>query len=208
MDRNLKMDSLLSHLPAAVYSCECIGSWKMYFISDGITDISGYKPSDFINKDIHTFSIIIHTDDKKMVEEAVFEAVEQRKAFSVEYRILDTENKIHWVLDKGTAKYDEEDKVIWLEGMIIDITDLKAIIEKQDDKIEKLEQHLRNIKLISGRIPLCTKCGKTKDDGEKWIPIEKYIENNSEVIFNHEICPDCKNKLYGDQNWYKDENSR
>lgn len=205
METRPRAESILSNVPAVFYSCECSSSWKMYYMSDGITAITGHKPSEFINKDIHTFSIIIHTDDKKRVEDVVFKAVDERKPYSVQYRILDKENNIHWVIDKGTAIYDKDDEVVWLEGVIIEINEFQMMIQSQQNKIEKLENTLNHIKKLSGRISLCTKCGKTKGEQENWVSMEKYIEKNSEAIFNHEICPDCKKELYGGHSWFEGE---
>ena len=42
-----------------------------------------------------------------------------------------------------------------------------------------------------------------RDDKGYWNQIESYIQEHSEALFSHGICPDCTIKLYGDEDWYK-----
>jgi hypothetical protein len=36
-----------------------------------------------------------------------------------------------------------------------------------------------------------------------WNRIETYIHNHSEAEFSHGLCPECMDKMYGQQAWYK-----
>jgi PAS domain-containing protein len=40
-------------------------------------------------------------------------------------------------------------------------------------------------------IPICSHCGKVRDDEESWMRIESYFKDNWDVDFSHSICPDC-----------------
>jgi hypothetical protein len=40
-------------------------------------------------------------------------------------------------------------------------------------------------------IPICSVCGKVRDDKESWMRIEAYFKNNWDVDFSHGLCPDC-----------------
>ena len=68
-----------------------------------------------------------------------------------------------------------------------------------------LQQALSEIKTLKGLIPICAQCKKVRDDSGYWQQVESYITDHSEAEFSHSICPDCKNKLYGD---YLDEDER
>ena len=66
------------------------------------------------------------------------------------------------------------------------------LMEKNSD----LEKALREIKQLSGLLPICASCKKIRDDKGYWKQIEAYISENSEAKFSHGICPECATKLY------------
>lgn len=40
-------------------------------------------------------------------------------------------------------------------------------------------------------IPICSICGKVRDDKESWMRVETYFKNSWDVDFSHGYCPDC-----------------
>jgi hypothetical protein len=71
---------------------------------------------------------------------------------------------------------------------------------------QRLEKNLikanSEIKILRGFLPICSSCKKIRDDKGYWNQIEEYIHQHSEAEFSHGICPECSNRLYGDQDWY------
>ncbi len=63
---------------------------------------------------------------------------------------------------------------------------------------DKLLEALKEIKALSGLLPICTSCKKIRDDKGYWNQIEGYIQRHSEAQFSHGICPDCAKKIYPD----------
>lgn len=61
---------------------------------------------------------------------------------------------------------------------------------------ELLERALREIKTLSGLIPICCHCKKIRDDQGYWQQVEKYVQDRTEADFSHSICPECVEKLY------------
>jgi len=60
------------------------------------------------------------------------------------------------------------------------------------------------LKTLRGLIPICAKCKNIRDDDKGlWKEIETYIEENSQALFSHGLCPGCMKDLYGDTDWYK-----
>lgn len=64
--------------------------------------------------------------------------------------------------------------------------------------LKKLQSALKDIRTLSGLIPICASCKKIRDDKGFWNQVENYIQDRSDVHFSHGICPDCKGKLYPD----------
>ncbi|HOF34231.1 MAG TPA: hypothetical protein PK624_09970 [Spirochaetota bacterium] len=64
------------------------------------------------------------------------------------------------------------------------------------ENINRLEEASRNIKILSGLIPICSSCKKIRDDAGYWHQIEKYIKEHSDAVFSHGLCPSCAKELY------------
>ena len=62
--------------------------------------------------------------------------------------------------------------------------------------ISRLEEALKNVKTLTGFLPICANCKKIRDDEGYWQQIEEYIMDHSEADFTHGICNECVEKLY------------
>lgn len=126
-----QLTTLIQNLPGIVYRCKSDAEWTMEFVSDKCYQITGYRPSDFINNKTIAYSQIIHPQDRKKIYEQIRNAVEQRKTFQLVYRIKTASGYEKWVWEEGIGIFSEdEDELIALEGFITDITEQK-IIEDQ-----------------------------------------------------------------------------
>ncbi|MCF8081037.1 MAG: PAS domain S-box protein [Desulfobacterales bacterium] len=83
-----------------------------------------------------------------------------------------------------------------VRGMLFDVTDRKRLEKERKELIQGLQSALAKVKTLSGMLPICASCHKIRADSGYWEGLEKYIEQNSEAIFTHGICPDCEQKLY------------
>lgn len=66
-------------------------------------------------------------------------------------------------------------------------------------RTNELESALENIKTLTGMVPICASCKNVRDDERFWTQVELYIRDRSELEFSHGICPDCAEKLYGEE---------
>ncbi len=62
--------------------------------------------------------------------------------------------------------------------------------------IRDLQKALAEVKKLSGLLPICAACKKIRDDKGYWSQVESYIEEHSEAVFTHSVCPDCAKALY------------
>jgi PAS domain S-box-containing protein len=88
-----------------------------------------------------------------------------------------------------------DDEVVVLAA-VIDITERKRIEAEREKLIDELKEALNRIDVLTGLLPICGACKKVRDDEGYWNDIEEFITRNSEAVFSHGICPDCKGKLY------------
>jgi PAS domain S-box-containing protein len=77
-----------------------------------------------------------------------------------------------------------------------DVTERLRMAAEREQLIHDLQQALKNVKTLSGLLPICANCKKVRDDSGYWSKIEKYICAHSQVQFTHGICPECAQILY------------
>lgn len=87
---------------------------------------------------------------------------------------------------------------------VLPITVENAIKRKQAEEererlIRDLQHALAQVKTLSGLLPICAACKKIRDDRGYWNQIEAYLREHSQAEFTHSICPDCLEKLYGNE---------
>lgn len=73
-------------------------------------------------------------------------------------------------------------------------------VETQKNAIEdanrRLEIALRDVRELSGMLPICSSCKKIRDDEGYWSQIETYIMKHTKADFTHGLCPECAQTLY------------
>jgi len=114
--------SLVANIPSTSYSCLADKHWTMIFISNEIENLSGYKPDDFINNKHRTYASIIHPEDREYVELFVMEKLELKESFSIEYRVINKNNEIRWVHERGRGNFSADGVLNSIDGVISDIT--------------------------------------------------------------------------------------
>ncbi len=79
----------------------------------------------------------------------------------------------------------------------LDITERKRAEALSKKTITELQSALKNVKALSGLLPICSVCKKIRDDKGYWNNVEHYLATHSTAQFSHGICPDCLKKRYG-----------
>jgi hypothetical protein len=62
--------------------------------------------------------------------------------------------------------------------------------------IKNLQEALTEVKLLSGLLPICSRCKKIRNQEGRWEVLEQYIGSRTEAEFTHGICQECAAVLY------------
>ncbi len=117
--------TLVENIPGTVFRSQTEALWVSGHISPGIEALTGEPPERFLNGEI-THRQFIHPDDRDMVVDVVKKAVGERDTYNIEYRICVRDNCIRWVSERGRASYSAIGQPLWLDGVILDVTDRKV----------------------------------------------------------------------------------
>ena len=91
-----------------------------------------------------------------------------------------------------------------VEQRTLELSQANAELERHQEHLEELVEErtqdlqvaLREVKTLSGLLPICSSCKKIRDEQGEWVRVEKYISTRSEAEFSHSICPECRDRMY------------
>ena len=118
-----KFRLLANNIPGTVYLSNYDECNTKIYINDEIEKLTGFPKSSFLNNEL-SFIDLIHPDDKISTIEAQKNAIENKKAIHLTYRIVHKKKHIVWVEEFGDAIY-KDGKIEFIEGIFIDITERK-----------------------------------------------------------------------------------
>ncbi len=131
---------LVANVPGIVYRCANDENWSMHFISDEVKTITGYGADDFIANRQRSFSSVIDESDRQRVADTVDAALQKRQSWSIEYRLQHADGHTTWVHERGMGVYDDEEKLLYLDGVIIDVNQQKL----HEQALKQLNEELEN----------------------------------------------------------------
>ncbi len=122
-DLSLQLVSLMNNVPGVVY--RGLPDWSVPFMGANIEEIVGYPSVEFTSgrKPWHA---IVHPGDHLMLKQRVLDAVRAReRVLRLEYRLVHRDGSFRWAADRRQMIYDENGRLRWVDGLILDITDRK-----------------------------------------------------------------------------------
>ncbi len=94
---------------------------------------------------------------------------------------------------------DELEKIIGASAIARDISARKREERERTELVQELTDALKQVKTLSGLLPICATCKRIRDDRGYWQLLESYIGSHTNATLTHGICPECLKK-------FKDEN--
>ncbi|MBN2480338.1 MAG: PAS domain S-box protein [Bacteroidales bacterium] len=122
--------SMVSNIPGVLYRCALDHSRTIFYITDAVETLSGYKANVFLFNAGRSYASIIHPEDLERVLSTIHSGLLKTKQYTVEYRILTADHKVKWVSDSGKPVYDQNQNVKWLDGFIFDISERINVLEE------------------------------------------------------------------------------
>jgi PAS domain S-box-containing protein len=112
---------LAENVPGVIYLCNNDERYTMDFINNQVEDLTGYSAEAFLNDEI-SFVELYHPDDVAVIEEEVGAALAEGRSFSMQYRIKHRNGEWRWVEEVGSGIYGESGELLFLEGILNNIT--------------------------------------------------------------------------------------
>lgn len=118
-----KYRQLTLNLPGVVYQCKNDDRYTMLYLNDNVEALTGYAKELFLSDSL-SFIELYHPSEIEMIRNEVDASLEERRPFSLTYRIKHRSGEWRWVEDVGTGVFDG-DRLLYLEGFFSDVTERK-----------------------------------------------------------------------------------
>jgi diguanylate cyclase (GGDEF)-like protein/PAS domain S-box-containing protein len=130
--------SITGRMDGFLYRCRNDADYTMLYISEGIERVSGFPASEIIGNKLRSFTSMIYPPDLDVVNAAVEKGVAARDNWNVVYRIVSNAGTPIWVREIGGGVFGAEGKLEFLEGFVIDISELKRLEEINERALQEL----------------------------------------------------------------------
>jgi len=141
--------SLLNNIPGMVY--RGLPDWSLSFAGSEVERITGYTPGEILGKPM-AWRGLIHPDDFRSVQETIRFCIRRREPIlRMEYRIVRKDGESRWVNDRRQMIYDEGGRLLYVDGLCLDISDQKKAEQELRTAFERAEaERARTEAIIAG----------------------------------------------------------
>lgn len=127
---------LLDNLQGMAYSSCWDGTSSMTFVSQGCRQLTGYS-QEALMQNWSLFDDLLLPEYRPILKRAWAHALDTQTKLKEEYEIVTADGESKWVLEQGKGIINERGRLVALEGLIIDITQLK----EQELRFKYISEH-------------------------------------------------------------------
>ncbi len=106
--------------------------------SDEVYRIYGFAPQELVPS-LERFMEVVHPDDRGLIEEAIDGALNGRRPYDLEHRIVRPDGEVRWVHLRAEVFRDEGGEPLRMVGTVHDITERK----KAEERLREAEERYR-----------------------------------------------------------------
>lgn len=149
LDVHRNHERLLNNLPGLVYRCRITHgessktsdfinyyNYILEFVSRGSYELLGLTPDEMLGDSLNTIESMRPDGDRQKERKAIHDSIVAHHGYQLMYRVVLPSGKMKWVWDQGKAVYDPDGTPLFLEGMMMDISDHKFRELEQQEKSE------------------------------------------------------------------------
>ena len=119
-----RLRSLMANIPGVTFRCRYDADWTMLFISDAVTALTGWLPQDFLEGRVNFTQLTLPEEVDRLWAE-VSKAIQEHRPYLVEFGLRDRDGRLRWVSESGRPVAGDDGQVLWIDGVIMDMTAFK-----------------------------------------------------------------------------------
>ena len=116
--------AIVEHVPATIYLDHADASMRSIYVSPQIEEMVGVTSEEWIDQP-DLWLTMMAPEDRPDVQSSYLEAVTARRPWQAEYRLNTRDGRTIWVHDEITFVTDPDGEPLFLQGVLMDITERK-----------------------------------------------------------------------------------
>lgn len=192
-DSKLAYQTLTENLPGIVYRVHSRENNRVQFFNKTAVDLTGYRDDELSGGQLSSLESLILAEDRPAAVGAIEQAVRTKKSFTIEYRLRHRNGRIRFMLEQGAPIYDSEQELLYIDGVISDITERKEAEQALRESEERQRAVFDNspigifVKDLEGKFILLNR------QLEKWMNIrgEDFLGKTDYDLFPKEVADVC-----------------
>lgn len=141
----LMFQSMVDQLPGVPYLASLKeGHGGPMYVSPKVHDLLGYHPEEWAS-DRKLRASRLHPDDRKKIMQAVADARKNKTDFRMDYRIYHRDGSLLWIHDEARIIASEEGEPLFLQGVVLDITERKQAQHELHLAHQRLQQMIAGL---------------------------------------------------------------
>jgi PAS domain S-box-containing protein len=130
---------MVERIPAITYIASHEKPFAALYVSPQIEKELGITPQEWIGE-AYSWASHIHPEDHDAVIEHLSRCINEDRPFSREYRMLNGKGEVIWLRDDNVIIKDSAGNPIYIEGILLNISELKKTEDELRDSDEKFRQ--------------------------------------------------------------------
>lgn len=179
---------LVEEIPAIVYIATDGSRAQLLYVSPQCECLLGCQPEELIFE-AEAWTRRVHPEDRKRVEQAYADFVHRDVPFCCEYRMYNRAGGIIWFRDQVRAVYDQDNRVMYRQGVMIEISELKTAQLELDRLNHTLEEQVerRGHDLIKTYAELCRQELFFKTVVEETSDLIMVCDHNRQITYSNRM---------------------
>ena len=131
------LNNIINSVPGVVYRTKVDKKYTPIYVSEAAKEMFGYSPQELTQLGVQGADLY-QSSDLQLLDKLIHEAITSGQTVEMVSEIKTPKGEKKWILDRFQTAYDEKEKSIVSDGLIIDITDKI----KTEDALRKSEKQL------------------------------------------------------------------
>lgn len=124
---------------AFVYRCANDEHFTMNFMAGQVEELCGRPRSDIVGNNKVSFVDVMHKDDRDRAQAEIDAAIEAGTNWDVAYRLAHPDGTAAWVRERGSAIFDDQGTMLFLEGLVVDASAEVSLREELQQTLNRTE---------------------------------------------------------------------
>lgn len=149
LKQNRDYQALLDNIPGIAYRSSGDKQARIEQISNNVASLLGISAEEFLSRPNPSLVDFMHPEDRDSILPTYLDNIRSLRPFTLEYRLLDKDGNIVWVVDRGQPISRSDEKGYYVDGILLDSTRMVTAEQALSEREERMQAQQRALLALS-----------------------------------------------------------